>query len=108
MKRLIASILISYMTLSAGQAVAQAGPGVPTIALQPYGERSLMLSMMERYNETAHAGGVVGGHGLVELWINSATSSFTVSFTNSNGQMCILAGGTSWEHFKSFTKGIEH
>ena len=36
MKRLIASILISYMTLSAGQAVAQAGPGVPTIALQPY------------------------------------------------------------------------
>ena len=67
-----------------------------------------MLSMMERYNETAHAGGVVGGHGLVELWINSATSSFTVSFTNSNGQMCILAGGKSWEHFKSFTKGIEH
>lgn len=67
-----------------------------------------MLSMMHRYSETVHAGGVVGAHGLVELWVNSATSSFTLSFTNSDGQLCILAGGKSWENFKSFAKGIEH
>lgn len=108
MNWLLAGILATSMAIGISQVQAQSAPGVPTVAFQPCGERSVMLSMMERYNETAHGGGVVGGHGLVELWVNSATSSFTVSFTRSDGQMCILAGGKSWEQFKRFTKGIEH
>ena len=108
MKCIVSIAMITLVILGAGRAAAQSGPGVPRLSYQLCGERSVMLSMMERYNETAHGGGVVGGHGLVELWINTGTSSFTVSFTRSDGQMCILAGGKSWEQFKRYSKGIEH
>ena len=108
MKWMIVAVLLGLQVFGVDQTAAQPGPGKPTLAFQPCGERSMMISMMERYNETAHAGGVVGGHGLVELWLNTDTSSFTVSFTRSDGQMCILAGGKSWEQFKSFAKGLEH
>lgn len=42
-------------------------------------------------------GDALTNRGMLQLWANEATGTFTITVTAPNGLACIIAYGTSWE-----------
>jgi hypothetical protein len=51
----------------------------------------------ERYGETRQSLGLAGGRGVVELYANSESGSWTILITSPQGTACLMAAGDSFE-----------
>ena len=92
MKLAIAATIILFSALP-----AQAQPKPGTVC----SERSEMLALITGdYGEEMRSIGL-GNGGLMETFANADTGSFTVTLTDANGKMCILAGGHNYDHVES-------
>ncbi|MBL4784620.1 MAG: hypothetical protein JKY49_04245 [Cohaesibacteraceae bacterium] len=69
-----------------------------TGALQsPCSTRSKMVELLSnRYQEAKTAMGLISNRGVIELYV-SASGSWTMLITSSNGKACILAAGKYWQ-----------
>lgn len=56
----------------------------------------LLQQLAENYGETRRAGGVQGGHAVVEVYASAETGSWTIVLTRPDGDACAVAAGQSW------------
>ena len=90
-KELLAATL-GASTLIAGTAPAQAGLRC--------GPRAEVLEMLhERYDETRRGVGISGPTQVLEVYASEA-GTWTVTVTDPEGRMCLVASGRSWEDLR--------
>ena len=53
--------------------------------------------LQDRYGETRHSIGMDGNGAVIEVWGNSDTGTWSVTFTMPNGMMCVASSGGSFE-----------
>ncbi|MEM8790340.1 MAG: hypothetical protein AAGE80_01885 [Pseudomonadota bacterium] len=62
------------------------------------GHRSQIVKQLaDRYGETALSRGVARGAGVVEIYVNPDSGSWTIVVTNPNGTSCLMAAGEAFE-----------
>ena len=63
----------------------------------PCSTRTKMVELLtNRYQEAKTAMGLISNRGVIELYV-SASGSWTMLITSSNGKACILAAGKYWQ-----------
>jgi hypothetical protein len=93
MNRIFLSVLLGC-TL-AGAALAASPAGAQSVC----GPRAdIVRQLGERYGETRQSLGLAGGRGVVELYANSESGSWTILVTSPQGTACLMAAGDSFEH----------
>jgi hypothetical protein len=94
-----AFIAICALTLGALLARAALGEG------QPCGDRTSILTRLgERYGETRRGAGLMADVGVLEIYSNPDTGSWTILLTNPNGLTCLIAAGEGWVQDAPATK----
>lgn len=76
--------------------------GLPTqVAAQntsPCGPRALVIERLaEKYGEHARALGLDTNNGMVEVFANMDSGSWTITVTSAQGLTCLMASGQSFE-----------
>jgi len=60
--------------------------------------RDAMTALLaERYGETRRAIGLAGGEVVMELFASDTTGTWSITFTATDGQMCLMASGAGYE-----------
>lgn len=57
----------------------------------------IVQQLEERYGETALSRGVARGSGIVEMYVNPESGSWTIVVTNTKGMSCLMAAGEAFE-----------
>jgi hypothetical protein len=55
----------------------------------------MVKQLLSKHGETAVGGGAMTGGSAVEIWLNTKTSSYTISHS-SHGLMCLVFSGENW------------
>ena len=64
----------------------------------PCGPRALVVERLaEKYGEHAHALGLDTNNGMVEVYANMDSGSWTITVTSAQGLTCLMARGQSFE-----------
>lgn len=88
-------LALALTALGAGRAEAQAGRVcVPQAAL-------LAQQLGQQYGEKLTAAGVDAGGGLVQVYSNTESGTWTIAVTIANGPTCIVSSGEGWAHEKT-------
>ena len=92
MKRTCLSITLASAALLSTAPLADANN--PMIC----GERNDIIKQLKsKYGEIAQSRGLTRGTGLVELFANSNSGSWTIVITNPAGTSCLMAAGEAFE-----------
>lgn len=68
------------------------------------GSRDQVTALLaDRYGETRRAVGLAGQQAVMELYASEATGTWTITFTQPDGQMCLMASGAG---FEALTEGL--
>lgn len=104
MKRMnIPKIAIGLTTAAfAGLAVAGSAGAAENMIC---GKRESIIDQLEvKYGETARVMGFSRGAGVVEVYANDQSGSWTILITNPSGMSCLMAAGEAFESM-DFPKG---
>ena len=70
---------------------------LPAQAQETCTDRDRLISFLaEKYKEEPIAMGIVGGSGLMEVYL-SQSGSWTIVITSAKGTSCVIAAGEAWE-----------
>ncbi|MEM1383580.1 MAG: hypothetical protein AAF713_00310 [Pseudomonadota bacterium] len=62
------------------------------------GKRDAIVEQLEaKYGETRSSYGLSQGKGVVEVYSNPDTGTWTVLITNAQGTACLMAAGEAWQ-----------
>lgn len=62
------------------------------------GKRTDIVEQLEiKYGETRRSVGLQQGRGVIEVYANSETGSWTILITNARGTSCLMAAGEAFE-----------
>lgn len=79
-------------------AVAAFLPAVAAAEPQRCGEREKVIRHLEsRYGETQRSVGLQEGRGVVEIYANDDSGSWTILLTTPEGTSCLMAAGQAWQ-----------
>lgn len=85
-------VALALTALAAGRAEAQASRVcVPQAA-------ALAQQLGQQYGEKLTAAGVDAGGGLVQVYSNTESGTWTIAITIANGPTCIVSSGEGWAH----------
>ena len=66
-------------------------------AMPHCGDRmDVIAALSDQYSESHVASGLQSSTGLMEIWVSSEASTWTILLTRPDGQTCVLASGTHW------------
>lgn len=69
------------------------------------GKRAEIIKQLEsKYGETRQSLGLQQGRGIVEIYANNETGSWTILVTDPRGTSCLLAAGESFEEAGDIVK----
>lgn len=90
---MVAGMLALALTAPfSGSAEAQAGRVcLPQAA-------ALAQQLGQQYGETLSAAGVAAGGGLMQVYSNAESGTWTIAVTIPNGPTCIVSSGEGWAH----------
>lgn len=85
----------------AAAAVAVIGvlwPGAEAEAQMRCGKRDVVIGhLQKKYGETQRSVGLQEGRGMVEIYANDDSGSWTILLTTPNGVSCLMAAGEAYE-----------
>jgi len=85
--------------LAVTAAVTAAGISLPATAAAQMrcGERETVIAQLrDRYGETQRSAGFQEGRGIVEIYANEDSGSWTILLTTPEGVSCLMAAGEAW------------
>ena len=85
---LLAAAMVLAVTLSAGEASAQAVCGK---------RDSIIAQLKQKYGETRQSLGLQQGRGVVEIFASEETGSWTILVTDPRGHSCLMAAGEAFQ-----------
>ena len=81
-------VLLTASTLLISPSNAQEGP--------PCGARDDVVAQLSTTYEEARVAMALDPRGIVEIWVNAETGSFSVTITTPEGMTCLLSAGEHW------------
>ncbi len=73
------------------------GPPAEASAMMRCGERDAVIEhLSSRFGETLRSLGVQHGQGLIEIFANADSGSWTILLTTPSGISCLMAAGEAW------------
>ena len=96
-KAILALALLTYGCVPAYAQEPQA-PSAPLTHARVCGDRTEMLkNLQQKYGETAHSIALSNAGGVLEVFTNPETGSWTILITNPGRPTCVAGAGKGWE-----------
>lgn len=70
---------------------------MPAYAQQCGPREGVLAQLMARYGESRVGAGLAANGGILEIFTNPVSGSWTAAVSGTDGQMCLVASGQSWE-----------
>ncbi len=72
----------------------------PAQAMRCGARETVIRHLEERYGETRRSVGLQEGRGVVELYANAESGSWTILLTTPQGMSCLMAAGESYQRLE--------
>lgn len=77
-------------------------PTLPAAAQMRCGQRdAIVRQLATRYGETQRSVGFQQGRGVVEIYVNADSGSWTILLTTPEGMSCLMAAGEAFQAFEA-------
>lgn len=89
----------NLVTIITAATLFTASCALPAAAQMVCGARGVVVGQLtEKHGETVQSYGLQHGRGVVEVFANVESGSWTIIVTNLNGKTCLMAAGDNYEN----------